>query len=286
MKIGVKTICRVLGLNRSGYYAWKKRPMPQGKAANLRLVSELKVIHEKSRGTYGSPRITEVLNSKGLPCGRHRIARIMQKEGIFGCARRKFRPITTDSKHNYPIAPRVFKIEHPNSLPKKPNQVWVSDTTYVSTLEGWLYLTIQLDVFTRKIVGYSMANNLRTDAVWESMQKGIIKQEGALSIKEPNLIAHSDRGTQYASAQYREKLENLGIIQSMSRSGNCYDNAFAESFFHTLKVELVHRQEFKTRAQAEKAIQEYIDNWYNSMRLHSGLGYKAPLDYERQALAA
>lgn len=193
---------------------------------------------------------------------------------------------TTDSRHGLPIAPRVFKVEDPKTHPLAPNRVWVSDTTYVATDEGWLYLTIQLDVFTRKVVGYSMTDHLRSEAVWESLRGALQSQKEALSQDEPALVTHSDRGCQYASDFYRTKLKALGITASMSRSGNCYDNAFAESFFHTLKVELVHRSQFKTRREAEAAISEYIEVWYNRSRLHSGLGYQAPTDYERQALAA
>ena len=194
--------------------------------------------------------------------------------------------ITTDSRHGLPIAPRVFKVEEPVTHPVAPNQVWVSDTTYVATNEGWLYLTIQLDVFTRKVVGYSMTDHLRSEAVWESLRGALQNQKEALRLDQPTLITHSDRGCQYASDLYRGKLKALGITASMSRSGNCYDNAFAESFFHTLKVELVHRTQFKTRREAEVAISEYIETWYNRRRLHSGLGYQAPIEYERQALAA
>ena len=212
----------------------------------------------------------------------------MRRDGLFGCARRKFRPPgTTDSKHTLPIAPRIFRVQSKACFPPGPNQVWVSDTTYIATQEGWLYLTIQLDVFTRKVVGYTMSDHLKSEATWESMKEALKRQPEALSISAIlPLIAHSDRGVQYASDLYRGKLSRLGITQSMSRSGNCYDNAYAESFFHTLKVELVHRQAFRTRAEARNAISSYIEEWYNRKRLHSALGYRAPNDYEQQALTA
>ena len=284
--MSIQTICQVLDVNRSSYYAWKGRPAPPRAHANLRLVEKLKALHGQSRETYGAPRLTAQLHTEGYLCSRNRVARLMIKAGIFGCARRKYRMSTTDSRHSLPVAPRVFKVEEKNTHPLAPNRVWVSDTTYVATDEGWLYLTIQLDVFTRKIVGYSMADHMRCEAVWESLRMALQCQVGALSIAEPYLITHSDRGSQYASDLYRGKLKDLGITASMSRSGNCYDNAFAETFFHTLKVEMVHRHRFKTRKEAESAIQEYIEAWYNNKRLHSGLGYRAPIDYERHALAA
>ncbi len=211
----------------------------------------------------------------------------MKKEGIFGCARKKTPfVVTTDSRHQLPVAPRLFQVEEPKTHPKRPNQVWVSDMTYILTREGWLFLTIQLDVFTRKVVGYAMADHMGSESVWDSLRTALIQQPEALGQDSTELLAHSDRGSQYASNFYREKLKRLGITSSMSRSGNCYDNAFAESFFHTLKVELVHRKDFQTRQEARLAIEQYIDLWYNPLRLHSGLGYQAPNHYERQALAA
>jgi putative transposase len=287
VKLGVTILCQVLEVQRSSYYVWKKRPEATRRKDNLKLLERIHELHLKSKGTYGAPRITAQLQTQGQKYNRKRVARLMREAGLFGCARRKFRlPSTTDSRHDLPVAPRVFQVEEPKSHPTAPNQVWVSDTTYIPTEEGWLYLTIQLDVFTRKVVGYSMAAHLRSEAVWESLRQAIQQQPGALSLKQPGLVAHSDRGRQYASDLYRGKLQALGITASMSRSGNCYDNAYAESFFHTLKVELIHRQQLKSRAEAEKAILDYIENWYNCKRLHSGLEYQSPNDYERKALAA
>ena len=285
--MSLKRVCQVLEIHRSSFYAWKKRPRSKRLESNLGLMERIKVLHVESRGTYGSPRITAQLRREGNPCGRNRVAGLMKRAEIFGCARRKYRVMnTTDSNHNLPISPRRFQVENPETHPIAPNQVWVSDTTYIPTWEGWLFLTIQLDVFTRKVVGYSMSDQLRSEAVWQSLQLAIQRQPGALALNSLSLIAHSDRGRQYASDLYREKLGKLGITPSMSRSGNCYDNAFAETFFHTLKVERIHRCRFRTRAEAKAEILDYIENWYNSRRLHSGLGYLAPNDYERQALAA
>lgn len=274
-------------LNRSSYYAWLKRPASRRAQANSLLVEKIKATHKKSRGTYGAPRVTAQLKSEGYSCSRNRVANLMRKQGIFGCARKPFRAInTTQSNHNYPVLPRVFETGKKEALPTAPNQVWVGDITYIGTGEGWLYLTIVMDVFSRKVVGFEITDHLRSEATWEAIKKGICQQKEALSPDQPRLIAHSDRGCQYASYDYQGKLKMLGICQSMSRRGNCYDNAFAESFFHTLKVELIYRTEFKTRAEASAAIEEYIAEWYNKKRLHSGIGYKSPCEHERNALVA
>jgi putative transposase len=282
----VAAICRYFGVNRSSYYAWLKRPPSQRAIENKELAKELKLLHAKSKGTYGSPRLTAVLKSKGSCYGRRRIAHVMRKEGLFGCARRKFRPCTTKPDPSQPVSPRIFESQNREALPERPNEVWVGDMTYIPTEEGWLYLTTLMDVSTRKIVGKYMSDNMKMEVVWEALKDAIHTQPEALKKGGPTLVAHSDRGSQYASQMYREKLKLLGITQSMSRSGNCYDNAYAESFFHTLKVEMVHRQEFKTRDEARTAIEDYINNWYNTERLHSALGYMSPLEYERKALAA
>lgn len=277
----VRTACLILRVSRSGYYAWMRRPVSRRKLENEKLVARMREIHAESRGTYGSPRVAkELRETDGKPVGRHRVARLMRNAGLFGCARRRFRIRTTDSNHDLPIAPRVLKTEDRKTHPTRPNEAWVSDSTYIATGEGWLFLTIQLDVFTRKVVGYSMTDHLRTDAVLASLEEALAAQASV-----PR-IGHSDRGCQYASAAYRERMARLGIRPSMSRSGNCYDNAFAESFFHTLKVELVHRQNFKTREEAKRSVFEYIEVWYNRRRRHSALGYKSPADYEATALAA
>lgn len=253
---------------------------------NQKLGQEIGKIYKMSRSTYGSPRITAKLRSLGFTCGRKRVAYIMRKNGLFACAKKRFKGIScTNSKHSMPIAPRIFEVQSKVNFPEAPNRVWVSDSTYIGTQEGWLYLTIQLDVFTRKVVGYSITDHLKSEAVWASMRMALERQSGALRGNE-RLIAHSDRGSQYASEMYRGRLTRLEIVQSMSRSGNCYDNAYAETFFHSLKVELTHRTQYQTRKEAEGEIKDYIENWYNSRRLHSGLGYQAPMDYERKALAA
>jgi putative transposase len=282
-KIDVQAACRVLSVSRSGFYAWLKRPASQREIENRELVEQMKKIHQQSRETYGAPRITKALNTDGKPCGHNRVARLMKKAGIFGVARKRFRVRTTDSNHDLPIAPRHFQVEQEKTFPTRAHEVWVGDITYIPTDEGWLYLAIQLDIFTRKVVGYAMSDHLRSEAVTQALQMALDSEDRDPQLR---LISHSDRGVQYASRDYRQKLKSEGITASMSRRGNCYDNAYAESFFHTLKVELVHRRRFKTRQEAAHAIFEYIEVWYNRRRLHSSLGYLSPVDYEAKALAA
>jgi transposase InsO family protein len=274
--IGITTA--VLGLSRSGYYAWKKRPESERKQESARLSAEIRSIFEESRGTYGVPRIHAKLRQLGKKHGKERVRKIMKKEGI--PARRKRRFVkTTDSKHDLPIAERIFQTENQETMPVKPNEVWASDITYIPTDEGWLFLAIFLDLFTRKIVGFSMSDHMRTELILNALEMALGRQS------TPG-VGHSDRGCQYASGAYRERLAALGITASMSRKGNCYDNAFAESFFHSLKEELVHRRKFKTREEAMRAIFEYIEVWYNRERLHSSLGYRTPAEYELAHLAA
>ena len=282
-RIDVKIACWVLNVSRSGYYAWRGRPEAERTKENRALVEKMREIHDESRGTYGAPRMMERLKALGQLCSKTRVARLMRESGLAGVAKKRYRVKTTDSEHELPIAERVFQVEEPESWPTRPNEVWAGDITYIPTDEGWLYLTIQLDIFTRKIVGYAMTDHLRTEAVLEALRMAVLTQ-GLES--EARLVSHSDRGCQYASDAYRTKLKEFGITASMSRRGNCYDNAYAESFFHTLKVELVHRRRFKTRAEAMAAIFEYIEVWYNQRRIHSALGYRSPVEYERAARQA
>ena len=277
-KIPVNISCKVLALSRSGYYAWLKRPASARKNENEDLVEKIRKIHEESRGTYGSPRILAKLKLVGKKCGKMRVEKLMREAGVSGKQKKRFVK-TTDSKHNLPIAERIFQTENQETMPVKPNEIWASDITYVPTEEGWLYLAIFLDLFTRKIVGFSMADHMRTELILNAL-------EMALGRQSTPVVGHSDRGCQYASDAYRARLALLGITASMSRKGNCYDNAYAESFFHSLKVELIHRRKFKTREEAMKAIFEYIEVWYNRERLHSSLGYRTPAEYELAHLAA
>jgi putative transposase len=283
--VSMKMICRVLEINRSSYYAWLKRPPSERAKQNEKLSKQVLSLHSESKGIYGSPRLTKQLKAQGFHHSRKRIAHLMKTIGIFGCARRKFRPCTTQADPNQLVSPRLFESQNKESMPQAPNRVWVGDMTYILTAEGWLYLTTVIDVFHRKVVGSHVSDHMKAETAWEALKQAVCSQPEALKKGEPPLIFHSDQGGQYSSEMYREKLNLLGIVQSMSRRGNCYDNAYAETFFHTLKVELVHRRKFETRAQAEKEIQEYID-WYNTKRIHSKLGYQTPLEYERKAVAA
>lgn len=281
--ISIQISCATLEVSRSGFYAWRGRPEAERVRENRSLTQQMKKIHLESRGTYGAPRLVARLQAQGNRCSKARVVRLMGQAGIAGVAKKQYRVKTTDSNHELPIADRVFQVEEPDTWPTRPNEVWVGDLTYLPTDEGWLYLTVQMDVFTRKIVGFAMTDHMRAEAMLEALQSAMLTQKPKPGQR---LVSHSDRGCQYAADSYRAKLKELKITASMSRRGNCYDNAFAESFFHTLKVELVHRRQFKTRAEAMAAIFEYIEVWYNRQRIHSSLGYQSPMEYERAALQA
>ena len=275
--------CVVLKVSRSGYYDWLNRPVSDRKIANEKLALKIKKIWSDSRESYGLPRIFEKLKSENIIAGKNRVQKIMKINNIEGVGRKKFKVQTTDSNHNLPIADRVFKTEQHAELVTESNQFWGGDITYIRTDEGWLYLSVFLDLFTRKIVGYAMNKNMTVDLVLESLNTSLRRQD--ITIKN-NLTAHTDRGSQYASLEYRKKLTTHNITASMSRRGNCYDNAFVETFFRTLKVELIYRRRFKTRSEARMAIFEFIEVWHNQQRLHSSLGYQTPIGYEQQTLSA
>lgn len=277
----MKLLCDTLNISRSGYYAWKRRPESERDQKNRDLTARIRLIHDKSDGTYGSPRITAELRAEGTSCGKNRVARLMKQEGLASESVKKFKIKTTDSKHDLPIAERIFETEHVESV-MAPNQVWGGDITYIETEEGWLFLAIFLDLFTRKVVGFSCDDNMRTELVLNVLSMALGRQE----VNEGELVAHTDRGSQYAADEFRQKLAVAGIIASMSRKGNCYDNAHVESFFHSLKTELVYRRNFKTRQEAKQAIFEWIEVWYNRQRRHSSLEYMSPEEYEKLALCA
>lgn len=277
--VTVKLLCDTVEVSRSGYYAWVNRPASERATENEALLARIKAIHEVSKQTYGSPRMTAALQSEGLECGENRIARLMRENNIASEAVKKFKITTTDSKHDLPIAERIYETENVDAV-MAPNQVWVGDITYVATDEGWLFLAVYLDLFTRKIVGFSSDDNMRAELIMNALDMALGRQD----VKDGEMIAHSDRGSQYASDDYRKKLRLCGIIASMSRKGNCWDNAHCESFFHSLKTELVYRTNFKTRKEATQAIFEWIETWYNRQRLHSALEYMSPQDYENLAL--
>lgn len=272
---GVEKMCRALRLSRSGYYAWVDRPQSNRSKENRLLLSKIRKSHKLSKGIYGSPRITEDLHDWGYKVSRVRVARLMQANGIRSKIKRKFK-VTTHSDHKLPISPNLL---NRNFSASAPNLILVSDLTYIRTKEGWLYLTTIMDLFHKKIVGWSMSRTMAA----EQTAIPAIRHYLRTCKPAPGVIFHSDRGVQYASTKFRELLDGNGFVQSMSGQGNCYDNAVAESFFKTLKTELVYHERYLTRAQARNSIFEYIEIFYNRIRKHSALGYLSPVQYELNA---
>ena len=272
----ISSMCRTLGVSNSGYYAWLKRPESPRRRDNLRLLTEIKAVYRRSRKSYGSPRIYAELNETGHACSRYRVARLMRQHGIVSKHKKKFR-VTTNSVHSFPIAKNLLQRQFNVS---KPGQCWVSDITYVPTLEGWLYLAITLDLFHRKVIGWSMGRWITRQLAIDALNMAI--KNGCF---ESGLIHHSDRGVQYASNEFQTLLKANEIRCSMSRKGDCWDNAVAESFFHTLKVELINGKTYNTRQKAKMAIFEYIEVFYNRQRRHSYLGYLSPVDFEIKNVA-
>lgn len=279
--VEVTLACQTLEVSRSGYYAWLRRPESERVMENIVLLARIRAEFEKSKQTYGSPRITATLQYEGVMVNEKRVARIMRENEIASESVKKFKISTTDSNHNLPIAERLFETENVENI-IAPNQVWASDITYIPTEEGWLFLAVFLDIFTRKVVGFSSDDNMQSGLIIDALEMAMGRQ----NISEGEVVAHSDRGSQYASQEYRTRLQRVGIIASMSRKANCYDNAHCESFFHSLKKELVYRTKFKTRKEAKQAIFEWIETWYNRKRLHSSLDYMTPEQYEKLESAA
>lgn len=268
----VGTMCEVLDVSRSGYYAWRRRPRSLRDETNARLIETIRSLHEESRRIYGSPRIYAALRRRGIACGRHRVARLMRDEGLRSKTTRRFRSIAT-KREEMPAAPNRLKRCF---TARRPNRVWASDITIVKTAEGWLHLAIVLDLYSRKIVGWATSPTVTQTLALEALQRAFAARK-----PKPGLVHHSDRGGQYLSAAYQHLLDARGAICSMSRPGSCLDNAVAESFFHTLKTELVYQQPYRTREEARLAIFEYIESFYNRTRLHSTLDYRSPEEYER-----
>jgi transposase InsO family protein len=272
----VAKMCLVLGVSRSGYYAHGRQGHGIRRKANERMLEEIKISYKVGRGAYGSPRITTDLRDRGYLCGVNRVARLMRINGIAAKTKRRFKA-TTNSRHSLPIAPNLL---NKRFAAEGPDKVWVSDITYVWTDAGWLYLATILDLFSRRIVGWAMGDRITSELVIRALNQAIWKRKPA-----PGLILHSDRRSQYASDALRRALTMHDIIQSMSARGDCYDNAVAESFFHTLKTEYVYFERFRTRAEAQSGIFEYIEVFYNRIRRHSTLGNMSPQAFE-QAKAA
>jgi len=272
----VSLTCQALGVGSSGFYAWLKRPESPRNRKNQRLLMEIKVLHQKSRKTYGSPRIHAELIEKGYACGKHRVARLMRQHGIVSKHRRKFK-VTTNSAHSHPVAENLLQRQFDVS---RPGQCWVSDITYIPTQEGWLYLAVTLDLFHRKVIGWAMGRWITRQLVIDALNMAITNGR-----PRPGMIHHSDQGVQYASNEFQALLKTYGIQTSMSRKGDCWDNAVAESFFHTLKVELIAGKIYNTRQKAKTAIFDYIEIFYNRQRRHSYLGYLSPVDFEKKNVA-
>lgn len=270
----IRLMCRLLAVSPAGYYAWRKRPESPRQAANRALLAEMRLIHRESRETYGSPSIWRALVQRGRRVGKHRVARVMRAAGLRPKTVAKWRA-TTDSHHAWPIATntlgRHFMVD-------RPNRVWASDLTYVWTTEGWLYLAVVLDLYSRAVIGWRMGARLSGELVQGALQMALQHRRPT-----PGLLHHSDRGSQYAAAVYQQVLATHGITASMSRRGNCWDNACVESFFGTLKRELIHHRRYITRQEAMQDIFEYIEVFYNRQRRHSTLDYCSPAQFEARA---
>jgi transposase InsO family protein len=270
----ILTLCLHLEVSASGYYDWQRRRSCPGPRAleDQALAQEIDQIHTRSRKTYGAPRVEKELRKKGRCHGRNRVARLMKQKGLCGRQKGRYRIQTTDSNHDQPIAPNRLA-QAPQAT--GPNQLWVADITYIQTQEGWLYLAAILDLYSRRVVGWAMSPHIDTDLVLKALAMALLHRN-----PPADLLFHSDRGVQYASADFRRALSQAGLVASMSRKGNCYDNASIESFWSTLKLELAYRRTFNNRAQAQSEIFDYIETFYNRQRSHSALGYESPVDFE------
>ena len=267
----ISVLCKVLEVSRSGFYAWIERGCSSRSAADEKLSVHIVAAFNVGRGAYGSPRVHEELKAAGFDVSRKRVARLMAELGLEGRRKRRFKA-TTDSKRDMPIAENIldrkFEVD-------APDVAWVTDITYVWTAEGWLYLAAILDLFSRRVVGFAMSQHIDRALVLEALRVAVGRR-----VPNAGLTHHSDRGSQYASGDYQDALDELGVVCSMSRKGNCWDNAVAESFFATLKTECVYTRRFATRAEARETIFEYIEVFYNGRRRHSTIGYVSPVEFE------
>jgi putative transposase len=267
----VRMLCRILHVSRSGFYSWRGRAPSQRAQENVRIVQEIKTIHKQVRRRYGSPRMHRELVDRGFVHGIHRTERLMRIHAIRAKSTRKFR-VTTDSEHTYPVAENILGRDFEATA---PDRKWSSDITYIATREGWIYLAVVLDLFSRRIVGWATSKRLHRQLVLDALGDAIRQRKPG-----PKLVHHSDRGSQYASNEYRKKLKALNISCSMSRKGDCWDNAVVESFFASLKKELVYGADFQSRDHARSELFEYIEVFYNRSRKHSTLGYISPVAFE------
>jgi putative transposase len=271
---GVSRLCRVLGVSRAGYYAWQDRPPSAQAVADQQLTEQIRGIHQRSRGTYGAPRVhAELRLDHGMHVARKRVARLMRAAGLVGCHRRRRRGLTRRDPQASPAPDLVGR----RFTAAAPDRVWTADITYVPTWQGWLYLAVVLDVFSRRVVGWAMADHLRTELVLDALDMALWNRR-----PDPGLVHHSDQGCQYTSLAFGRRLHQAGLVASMGSVGDCYDNAVTESFFATLECELLDQSRFATRSQARTAVFEYLEGFYNRRRRHSTLGYLSPADFERR----
>jgi putative transposase len=268
----VQRLCKVLGVSPSGYFAWKSRPACRRQREDLVLLAHVRSAFTLSNGTYGSPRMTRELQDTGLAVGRRRTARLMRENGLRARQRRRFKR-TTDSLHAFPVAPNLLDQDF---AAERPDEKWGADISYVWTREGWLYLAVVIDLFARRVVGWAVGDRLHKELALAALRRALVVRR-----PEAGLLHHSDRGGQYCSIEYQAELRRHGILISMSGKGNCYDNSMVETFFKTLKSELVWRTVFQTRAEAREALARYIDGFYNPIRRHSALGFISPAQFER-----
>jgi putative transposase len=269
----VSLLCRVLGVSRAGFYAWRSRPPSTRAVTDQALTAQIRAIHERSRGTYGAPRVhAELRLDHGVGVGRKRVARLMGSAGLVGCHRRRRRGLTRRDPQAAPAPDLVGR----RFTADEPNRIWTADITYIPTWSGWLYLAVVLDVFSRRVVGWAMADHLRTELVVDALDMAIWNRRPAAG-----LVHHSDQGCQYTSLAFGRRLHEAGLVGSMGTVGDCYDNAVTESFFATLECELLDRSRFVTRTQARTAVFDYLEGFYNPRRRHSTLGQLSPVDYER-----
>jgi putative transposase len=271
----ISLLCRVLGVSRSGYYDWKDRPPSKRDRENAALTEKIRQIHDRSRQIYGYPRVHAELEALGVRCSRKRVARLMLKAGLRGCPRGRKKRTTHRDKHAVPASDLVKR----NFRAIAPDKLWTADITYVHTQEGFVYLAFILDVYSRKVVGWSMASYLRTELVVDALEMALWRRKPAAG-----LIHHTDRGAQYTALSFGKRLEEAGIVPSMGRAGSALDNAISESFVASLKTELLYRHRFLSREAAKTAVFDYIEGFYNRVRRHSSLGYLSPSDYERATM--
>ena len=273
----IRLMCRALAVSAAGYYAWRSRPESPRAVSARTVLSAIRVIHRESRETYGSPSIWDALVKQGHRIGEHRVARLMRQNGIRAKTVKKWRA-TTQSNHRLPVAQNTLNRQF---MVEAPNRVWAGDLTYVWTTEGWLYLAVLLDLYSRRVIGWAMGHRLTVDLAEQALTMALVTRR-----PEAGLLHHSDRGSQYAASRYQQLLDAQGLVPSMSRKGNCWDNACVESFVGTLKRELVHHRHYATRDDATRDIFEYIEVFYNRQRRHSTLGYHSPAEYEAKTAVA